>query len=306
MITFSKLGKHGNLGNQLHQIASLIGFSKKYNCELVLPEWKYAKYFVGTPAQAKVQTNFFIEEKDYHYIPEFWDSYADIFRTYNVDILGWLQSEKYWLHCKEKVHKSFRFKPELHEETKLKFKAAFKKRIIAISIRRGDFITNPNFYLLPIDFYLNALVTFFPSYKDYNIIIFSDDLNYCKMQIKSLPNIYFATGLKDIGQLCLMSMCDHFIISNSSFSWWGAMLGEKKNSIVIRSPYQLQGDLVSKFNTKDYYPERWIIYDHVGKQKDLPVITSSEIRKKILILQNKGYAFYKQLIRRLPHKVNFK
>lgn len=288
MITFTKLGKKGmHLGNQLHQIASLIGFSEKYNCELVLPEWKYAEYFEHSPAQANIETNFLVEEKDFHYVPEYWDNYADIFQNENTDILGFLQSEKYWLHCKEKVHNTFRFKKEFTETIKLKFASVLTKKTIGISVRRGDFVTDSNHFLLPINYYLKALIKFFPNYKDFNIVIFSDDIEYCLSQIKHLPNIYFSNGLTAMEQLCFMSLCDHFIISNSTFSWWGAMLGEKKNSTIVRPAYHFDGELAKKNNCKDHYPERWIMYDHLSEDKDVdiskllhPAFISSLLSKK--------------------------
>lgn len=263
MITFSKFGSHGNLGNQLHQLATLIGFSEKYGCELVLPEWKYARYFQHPPKQELVKTELLIEEPYYHYTPEFWDVYQHDFKTKNVDILGWLQTEKYWEHCKEKVIEALQFDAALEKSVTLKFRKALQKETIAVSIRRGDFITNPNFYFLPMEYYFGALQQYFPDLGKYNVLFFSDDLDYCIAHIKHRPNFYFAKGLSGIAQLCLMSHCRHFVISNSSFSWWGAMLGEKDNSIIIRSPYQLTGELQNRFDTKDYYPERWRKYDHI-------------------------------------------
>src|SRR4051812_36053042 len=110
MITFRKFGTYGNLGNQLHQLASLIGFSEKYGCELVLPPWKYADYFQHLPKQDSIESDILVEEPYYHYTPEFWDRYSEKFKIYNVDILGWLQSEKYWQHCKDKVYRALTFK----------------------------------------------------------------------------------------------------------------------------------------------------------------------------------------------------
>ncbi len=277
MITFSKFGNHGNLGNHLHQLATLIGFSEKYTCNLILPPWKYSKYFEDPPLEGNIDAEIFIEEKKYHFTPEFWDEHAMEFQKKNVDILGWLQSEKYWEHCTEKVLKTLSFKKELVAKVKNKYSYAFKNEVIAISVRRGDFVTNPNFYLLPFEYYLKALLRYFPDYKKYNIIFFSDDLNYCKNNLPKMPNIYFAFGMNDIEQLALMSQCQHFIISNSSFSWWGAMLGEKEKSIIIRSPYQLAGKLLEEFNTKDYYPERWIVFDHLKNDIDIKVFAPSKL-----------------------------
>ncbi len=279
MITFSNLGKRGmNLGNQLFQVAALTGFSGKYNCDLKLPPWKYSDYFLHPPTQGNVETELFIEEPAYNYIPEFWDKYAVDFKTKNVDILGWLQSEKYWLHCKKNVRDIFRFNEEFENELRKRFGKAFMKETIAISIRRGDFITNPNFYLLPLEYYLGALIKYFPGYKEKNIIIFSDDLPYCKRNIRRLPNIFFADDLNDIEQLCMMSSCKHYIISNSSFSWWGAWLGEKDGTCIVRSPYQLAGDFLQRFDTSDYYPGRWKVFDHLKNDIDIKVFAPSKLR----------------------------
>jgi len=269
VITFSKLNEKGiNLGNQLHRLASLIGFSEKYQCELVIPDWKYAPYFMQVPKQGLAETELNVKEENFHYTPEFWDQYKEEFQTKNVDIWGYFQSEKYWIHCKLKVLQALSFKVSFIQEVKTKFSSAFSKPTIAMSIRRGDFATTPGYFLLPLEFYLQALVEFFPDHEKYNMIIFSDDLHYCKAHIRNLKNIFFAIGLKDIEQLCLMSLCDHFIISNSTFSWWGARLGEKEGTKIIRSPYQYRGWL-SHMNTKDYYPERWFVYDHVNRACDV-------------------------------------
>lgn len=297
MITFSKFGKYGNLGNQLHQLATLIGFSEKYQCEFVLPPWKYSDNFINPPIQKIVETDFLVEEPFYHYTPDFWDLFAIDFRFKTVDILGWLQSEKYWLHCKDKVIDALKFRDNIYALVKTKYAEALSKSTIAISIRRGDFITDPNFYLLPLEYYLQALKRCFPNYKDYNIIIFTDDFNYCKINIRHLPNIFFASHLDAIGQLCLMSLCDHFIISNSTFSWWGAMLGEKKHSVIIRSPYQIAGELLKKFDNKDYYPDRWHVFDHVGKIDKLSDLINPGYYIKLSEMKKQAYTFIKKLVR---------
>lgn len=300
MITFSKLGKYGmNLGNQLHQIASMIGFSEKYGCDLVLPEWKYAPYFPYAPDQGIIETDISIDHQEYHYLPEFWDSYAEVFRTKNVDIFGWLQTEKYWIHAREKVLHSFSFEDRFKDGIKSQFRSALAKKTIAISIRRGDFVTDPNFYLLPLEFYLAALVEYFPRYDEYNILVFSDDIRFCRTYIKPLGNIFFAKGLNDVEQLCLMSLCDHFIISNSTFSWWGAMLGEKAASVVIRSPYHLQGELLKKFDTKDYYPERWISFEHVGKEMTASPLLAQKRHLQYFALQN----YCHKKVRKIKRKI---
>jgi hypothetical protein len=303
MITFSKFGNYGNLGNQLHQLATLMGLSKKYGCDLIIPQWKYARYFVNPPKEGNIHTDLKITEPYYHYTPEFWNNYQESFKSKNVDILGWLQTEKYWQHCKSEVLEALQFQQPFYADLFKKFQSVFEKPVIAISIRRGDFITNPNFYLLPIEYYLGALKEYFPSYKNYHILFFSDDLDYCRMTIKKNKGLYFATGLNAIEQLCLMSMCDQFIISNSTFSWWGAMLGEKKHSKIIRPAYLFDGELLKRFDWKDHYPDRWIKYDHVSKIINIDELLLSKFNTVLLGTGINVIKTLKKLIRRIKNRI---
>jgi hypothetical protein len=66
MITFSNLGKYGNLGNQLFQIASLIGLGERFGHHIILPEWQYCNHFDNIPPTYPVSGKQ-IEEKNYHY-----------------------------------------------------------------------------------------------------------------------------------------------------------------------------------------------------------------------------------------------
>lgn len=262
MITFSKLGSYGRLGNQLFQVAALIEFSKKYKCDFVIPEWKYSSYFKKDFKQQALIVDMLIEEKYYHYTPEFWDQYAELFKTKNVDLAGYFQSPKYWQQSKSEIVNSFTFKTEYVQRLKSKFERVFEKSTIAIHIRRGDFIANPNYTLLPLSYQIRALLKYFPDYKNYNLLFFSDDIVYCMSHIRQFQNVFFSKGQSEIEDLCLMTLCDHFIISNSTFSWWGALLAERKGTKVVRPAYFVSGELEKKIDWKDLYPDNWIKFDH--------------------------------------------
>jgi hypothetical protein len=280
MITFSLFGKPGGgrLGNSLWQLASLIGFCGKYNCEMQVPQWFYSKFFMYPPAQYDTppSPNMVLVEPDFHYTPEFWDAHAEDFKNKVVDIRGWLQSYKYFEQFKDKIKERMAFTHELSFSVKQKFIDVFTKPTIAISIRRGDYVGNPNYELLPINYYIGALFNNFSDQQNYNILIFSDDLSYCKTHFQCLPNVFFADGLSDIEQLCLMSQCDNFILANSTFSFWGAFLGEKPYSKIVRPNYHFAGELLAQSDWKDYYPPHWIVYDHRDgeiNKIDLPDVT---------------------------------
>ena len=90
MIVFSRLGKKGNLGNQMFQIASTIGIALKNNQEFSFPKWEYSKYFINKFPEIQKDENFkIVKEKSFKY---------NQFRldNGNYDIDGWLQSEKYF------------------------------------------------------------------------------------------------------------------------------------------------------------------------------------------------------------------
>jgi hypothetical protein len=259
MITMSDLGNNGRLGNQLFQYASLIGLAHKHNTELKLPEWSYAKHFDFDFPEGEIDGRY-VKEAVFNYIPE----WPYIKENENVDIHGYLQSEKYWIDCKDEVLKAITFKPEFLDQVRKQFedKNIFKKETIAISIRRGDYVNNPCYELLPITYYILALFDHFPDWRDCNIVVFSDDIPYCKVHFDCIPNVFFSENNSDIEDICLMSQCDNFIISNSTFSWWGAYLGESKGGKVIRPNYLFAGKLLQRNNWVDFYPERWTVFDH--------------------------------------------
>lgn len=251
MITFSQLGYLGRLGNQLFQVASAIGIAEKVKCKSGFPSWKYESYFKNTLPKSNAPYPIPINEKQYHYDEQLINS-LNPNKDYNL--FGFYQSYKYW--NKETILKQFEFADVFKEEVINKYKSALSKPNVAISIRRGDFVNNPNYFQLPITYYLNACYTHF---ADYNIIIFSDDFEYCKTHFRALPNVYFTQNLNDIEQLCLMSMCENHIISNSTFSWWGAYLSQSTN--VYRPEKNMAGKLAKENNEKDYWPAQWKVFN---------------------------------------------
>lgn len=268
-MTFSRLGhpRRGRLGNQLFQIASTIGLAHTYGHDYAFPVWNYSNYFIGEwpiwapPEQGGKE----VPEKHFHYDPSGFTGSTD----YDVD--GWRQSLRYWKDHEDKVRGRFTFAPAFLQKVRKRFKKALERSTIAISIRRGDFVDNPNYAQLPAMYYVMALLEEFPNWQEYNIILFSDDIPYCKIHFEGLPGVYFADG-SDIEQLCLMSLCQHFIVSNSTFSWWGAYLGEKEGTKVVR-PVRNFGPKQAHLSERDYWPDRWVIYNHEGKRLNLTDVT---------------------------------
>lgn len=254
MIAFSLLGKKGNLGNQLFQIASTIGIAKKNNHDFLFPYWPYSYFFEHQIPMGAIDSRFkTIAYKEFEYIEK-------EFNNENYDIEGWLQTE-YFFDIKATKH-FFKFNQTIQKDLLKKHAFLFNKPTILITVRRGDFVNNPKFYQLSYKYYFAAILEFFPLWEEKNLIFTSDDIGYCKKHFKSLKNVFFIDNLSAMEQLILTSNCDDFIISNSTFSWWAAWLGEKENSKVI-CPIKNFSKEYTLENDKDYYPKRWIKFDYI-------------------------------------------
>jgi hypothetical protein len=264
MITYSKLGhpRRGRLGNHLFQIASTIGLARAYGHEYYFPPWPYSKYFAkplptgGAYNEQPLPEAAFTYQDERIHVGENHPNFMD----HNYDLDGWRQSERYWIESQAEVRDVFTFEPGFYAGVAGRFLDALSRPTVAISVRRGDFVGNPNYHQIPARYYFLALLEAIPDWRAHNIIFFSDDLEWCRVHFSALPGVYFADG-SDIEQLALMTMCRHFIISNSTFSWWGAWLGEKAGSVVVRPPKNFAGHLAQTNNEADYWPARWVVVD---------------------------------------------
>lgn len=268
MITYSKLGhpRRGNLGNQLFQIAATIGMATLHGHKYAFPAWAHSQALANPLPTAGRLEAWELPERGFNYQEE------NIEAGENYDLDGWRQSERYWEHASAEVREALRFAPRFIEAVKADFARALERPAIAISVRRGDFVNNPNYDQVPIKFYLLALFSRIPDWKNYNIIIFSDDMPFCRVHFEGLPNVFFGDG-SAISQLALMSLCQHFVISNSTFSWWGAWLGEKPGSIVVRPPRNFAGQLARDNDERDFWPDRWTPLEYRGAFLDLRDVT---------------------------------
>ena len=209
----SNFGFNGRTCNQLFQLSAILGFSKKYGVDFVMPDWKYEKYFQGEFPKGKLNNAVKIAEPNFHYSGEYFDQFD--FQNKNYDFTGYFQSEKYFAHCKDLIKNKLAFKKEFIDDVRFRYSSYFEKETIAIHVRRGDYVNNSFYYQLPINYFVLALMQI-PGWKEKNILVFSDDPAYTEIHFKSLPNVSIISGNSDVFDLCLMSLCDYHVLSNSS------------------------------------------------------------------------------------------
>jgi hypothetical protein len=134
------------------------------------------------------------------------------------------------------------------------------KNSVAIHIRRGDYLNNPKaryFHgILGEDYYKKSISYIKKRVNNPFYFIFSDDVELVKKTFFffNKKNYIFIDTKSSIDDLHLMSNCKHFIIANSTFSWWGAWLSKNKHKIICAPKRWVR----AKISTPDIIPESWI------------------------------------------------
>lgn len=108
---------------------------------------------------------------------------------------------------------------------------------VGIHIRRGDYRNlGETFGLLSAEYYSRALLKLNSVGAGNGVYVFSDDINQAKKLLSGLNyDFYFVVPPESSSpaeSLLLMSKCSSLVIANSSFSWWGGMLGSERRTVI--------------------------------------------------------------------------
>lgn len=150
---------------------------------------------------------------------------------------GFWQSEKYFLSIKEEIRESFAFKTRLlNESTRKLAQKLDKSNFVSVHVRRGDYLLLPDYLgVCAIDYYHHALDVIKDKVDHPMCIFFSDDIPWVRQNLPVEDAVYvdWNKGRESWQDMYLMSQCQHNILANSSFSWWGAWLNTNDDKIVI-------------------------------------------------------------------------
>ena len=241
----------GGLGNQLFQWAVTYSLSLKYKTKYA---FELSYFFTNQRpllltkfTDLKVHTvdkacNLNIVHDDFLY-----KTIED-----NSFLNGYWQSEKYFLEHRKEI--LIIISPTENQKNILLQKyPILKEDVTSIHIRRGDYInlqdTHP---LQSLDYYKTAI----NHLNSKSVLVFSDDLNWCKKFFIG-DNYYFFDDSDEITTLHAMSLCKNNIIANSSFSWWGAWINNHSEKRVV-APKKWFGVNGPK-NWQDVYCSNWEI-----------------------------------------------
>lgn len=267
----------GGLGNQMFQYAAALSLAESRKTKIALDlSWFDGQDYDNTTVKRKYSlSNFNMDPsplvfttfplgwinmyfaKKYHESGNGYDNRFSLLPS-NTYLSGNFQSEKYFNNSADSIRHQFRWKRALPDDLK-EVRFAKKHNSLALHIRRGDYITNKAaadiLGTLEIDYYVRAYSLAIKLHKITEILVFSDDINWCKKNLKFLKKpMFISNNLSNAEEMQLMSLCHHKIIANSSFSWWAAWLGLLSDKTVI-APRRWFLD--STIHSADIVPESW-------------------------------------------------
>ena len=269
-VTCSNLGKRGDTGNQIFQLACVIASGKRSNANIILPsrtvslpivdlfdltqfEWKDIKHDKS-----------FNEYDNYEFI-----EIPDNGLVYNIK--GYRQAYLYFEEYSEEIRKIFTPKKELLESVK----KVLPEKYIAVHIRRGDYIKwmhsiplLKEFKQCQIDYYRKGVLELKKSHPDCQVIVCTDSPDLILPILQDIddkaiisPAVYGMQG--KFSDFCIIYLADAVVMSNSTFSWWASYL-KNDRPIISPSPWWDPKGFVGTAMALDgpylYHPD-WTILD---------------------------------------------
>ena len=153
----------------------------------------------------------------------------------STNFVGYFQCEKYFLNLRSQLLSKFQIR---NPSAKLRaIETAIRGcRSVSIHVRRGDYVQlSDTMGLCSMDYYRTSMRFMREREKSPKFFIFSDDINWAKQAFANEHDCKFIDETWDnsLCDMALMAACDHNIIANSTYSWWGAWLNQNPEKIVI-------------------------------------------------------------------------
>lgn len=261
----------GRFGNQLFRVATIIGQSYKNKKDYYIPkEWEFINLF---PNLKNVCSKKEIESHitDTHYEISF--AFHDIPSTNGLlNINGYFQSWKYFDGLENEIIESFNFN---EEKLKNSYSRVSSDKIkLCVHVRWGDPYDRKtkgghkgveNFHpVMSLKYYENAIEFILKETKIDEIVVFTDNTDtkefvVGKFEKYGINIIYFDYNDNFINDFICQTLCDHFVIANSTFSWWSSFLSKNDDKIIC-CPREEDwfGISYKHYNTNTLLPTKWV------------------------------------------------
>ena len=269
-ITLNNFPSIGDTCSQIQQYASLLGIAEKTGMEAVMLMGVAGKW--GNKFDKVLDLDIkWIDKNDFEWemkkingrIP-LDEAVFNLDKNKNYIFHSMFHIHTYWDNIRDYVYETFKYKQDVLEKANEYIKSlnlSKEKKLVSIHNRRGDYVQVASLNLNR-NYYHNALTENFFSkddVDDYVFLICTQDRNWFKANIwdeESDRVIFVETG-NDFVDMAVMSLCDHNIIANSSYSWWAAFLNRHEDKIIVCPDDYLGAGIVEYIN-ENYSLENWI------------------------------------------------
>ena len=197
-------------------------------------------------------SNVYREKREFHFDEQ-------VLRQHNSFLIGTWHSPNYFKNQEQLIREVFNFnKPHDHVNLKLSSEIV-KFNAVAVHVRRGFYheptLSRNRMVIDSSDYYYQAIDIICQQVEDPVFYVFSDDIEWAKKNLKGKRFIFIAhnTGANSYLDMYLMSLCKHFVIANSAFSWWAAWLSSNDEKIVI-----VPKPWVKELDCPSIYPSNWL------------------------------------------------
>lgn len=272
---------NGGLGNQLFMIFATLSYAIDHNLRMIIYSnehnvcggrptyWDTLLEKLKPFVKPYKQPQLTYHEHGFEYVP-----IPDQLAQHSYTLHGYYQSYKYFEHNFEKIRDLLGLNIKImHAKNKHLDYFVDDQKNIAMHFRLNDYVNLQQYHpVQPVDYYLNAMYCLNKDLherdediNDYNILYFfqegdeaivNDYLAKFKEEFPDLNFIQVPHNIPDWEQMLLMANCDHFIIPNSTFSWFAAYFSNSVNKIVYY-PGCWFGPAFADKNIKDLCPSKW-------------------------------------------------
>lgn len=241
------------LGNQMFQVATMLSHAADIGAIAVFPD-------LINPDFGGYHNNIFsnlltIPEKHTFAVGQYTHptfEYRQLPYLINFIYSGYFQSEKYFAHNRSLILQNLNV-DTIYNKIVTKYKDILSGITVSIHVRRGDYVVLSDKHpVMSLEYYKKA-IQYIGKYD--RLIVFSDDIEWCKTNLK-FSHAKYIENEPDYIDMVLMSKCTHNIIANSTFSWWAAWLNKNKDKIVI-APKEWFG-VQRNLSDVDIVPEEWV------------------------------------------------
>jgi len=176
---------------------------------------------------------------------------------------GYWQSEKYFKDIAQDIRACFAMERFSSPQTRaLETSIRHHPHAVCVHVRRGDMMY-PQVHLyhgsIKRDYYDKARALLEKKYAPCHFFIFTDEYDYVRQEFSDWRHTTFVHGFNHYQDMMLMTLFPHYIIGNSSYSWWGVWLNSLSQKDVIAPQQWFSPILMKTHHLKDLYGDDWTI-----------------------------------------------